>query len=385
MMQFGQWIRDVRDTVQHAKLEDKKVTVVVGNEASDADSIITALTLAYLVQKEDPDGQGKLVIPLVACNREDMMLRRETVLLLNMCGVDAKNILHLDDPETIELLKKVDELVLTDHNKATGPLAQLGDKVVMIIDHHQDLCAHEHVTGESRAIAFSGDKATAGSACSLIAERFLGSPCGKELLLQDEGAVARALMGVILIDTVNLDPAAKKVTPKDLDAVKNLQDMAPRFGLDSLFQQLDAAKFDQAFWAELSVAQCLRYDFKQFEAAGKTFGLSSVLCPLEELAAKDTWQEVLLQWASQADLYGVLSNTKSAEGGAPRRQLVILSHDNELTKKAADFMTKFEKPALELEALELPGPVGLKAFNQLNSGASRKQVAPCLSTFFGTL
>jgi len=149
VMQFGQWIRDVRDTVQHAKLEDKKVTVVVGNEASDADSIITALTLAYLVQKEDPDGQGKLVIPLVACNREDMMLRRETVLLLNMCGVDAKNILHLDDPETIELLKKVDELVLTDHNKATGPLAQLGDKVVMIIDHHQDLCAHEHVTGES--------------------------------------------------------------------------------------------------------------------------------------------------------------------------------------------------------------------------------------------
>merc|ERR1712070_1232582 len=146
-------------------------------------------------------GEGP-VVPVVACNREDMKLRRETVLLLKSCGVDCEDLVFLDDPGIGALLARVSRVTLVDHNKATGPLEALADKVVEIKDHHKDLGAHPNASGDKRAIAFEGDKATAASACSVITEAYLA--CNrKDLLARDNAAVARALLGVILIDSAN--------------------------------------------------------------------------------------------------------------------------------------------------------------------------------------
>lgn len=41
---------------------------------------------------------------------------------------------------------------------------------------------------------------------------------------------------------------------------------------DELFDALRNAKFDQAFWRELSATDCLRYDYKSFHPAGQSGG-----------------------------------------------------------------------------------------------------------------
>lgn len=385
-MSFGKWLASVRVNVTAAaagKASAHPVTIVAGNEASDADSIISALTYAYFRGCKDSEKNATQTIPIIACNRSDMMLRRETVHLLGLCGVVHGDLLFLNDPEMDKILASVEQVVLVDHNKAVGPLAPFDAKVTEIVDHHKDVKSHGHVVGELRKIAFEGEHATAGSCCTLITEAFLASAAGKELLLQDGGAVARALLGVILIDTINLDPKAKKATPRDIAAVAELELMAPLPPRAELFTQLDTAKFDAAFWDSLAVDQCLRYDYKQFENDGKVLGMSSVLCPLESLAGKVGWCEELNKWSSKVDLYGVLTNSKTAGGGPPQRQMALVSSDGGvLAAQAANFAAAYDAPALQLEPMELAGPPGLKVFRQHNTSASRKQVAPCLGAFF---
>lgn len=360
-----------------------KVRLVSGNEASDADSIVTALVYGYHKHCTRTEADGP-VISVVMCNREDVTLRKETTLLLELCGVDFNDLVFLDDSGIDGLLERIEEVTLTDHNKATGKLAALSDLVLEIKDHHKDLGAHERASGCSREIAFAGDAATAGSACSVIAETFLSSSEGRALLARSGGAAARALLGVILIDTVNLDPAAKKVCPRDSAAAAELMKITPAPTQDDLFGRLDAAKFDTGFWNSLSIAQCCRYDYKEFTTNGKTYGLSSCLCPLDVLASKSGWAEEVANRASKLEIFGVLTQVRPEGGGPSARQLMLHCKDEALITKVAAFACAYKSPCLELEPFDLSGPVGLKAFWQRNTGASRKQVQPCLAAFFSS-
>eukprot|EP00927_Polykrikos_kofoidii_P054083 TRINITY_DN48568_c0_g1_i1.p1 TRINITY_DN48568_c0_g1~~TRINITY_DN48568_c0_g1_i1.p1 ORF type:complete len:393 (-),score=83.52 TRINITY_DN48568_c0_g1_i1:56-1234(-) len=374
---------------------DEKVPVhlVSGNEAADADSVVTALVYAYFLRHsgdrvDDTASaeEAEQPIAVVKCKREDMQLRSETVLLLRQCGVDASHLIFADDEEFPRLLERASKVTLMDHNACDGPFVALGDKVVEIVDHHKDLGQHAHVQGAQRNIAFCGEVATAASACTLVAERFLASCEGRNLLARDSGAVARALFGVILVDSINLNPAAKRVCDRDIEAASNLESLAPSPSQNELFAALDNAKFDATFWTSLQVDQCLRYDFKKFSAGGRSCGFSAVLCPLRALAEKDGWIDSLSEAAGSFDLFGVLSNSKVPEGGGVSRQLAIVSRDADLAAKAAHFLLKHGDGFLSLEELaDVPGPPGMQSFDQKNVGASRKQVAPIVLAFFESL
>eukprot|EP00747_Dinoflagellata_sp_TGD_P214117 gnl/TRDRNA2_/TRDRNA2_87011_c0_seq1.p1 gnl/TRDRNA2_/TRDRNA2_87011_c0~~gnl/TRDRNA2_/TRDRNA2_87011_c0_seq1.p1 ORF type:complete len:383 (+),score=75.38 gnl/TRDRNA2_/TRDRNA2_87011_c0_seq1:50-1198(+) len=376
---FATWSTGVRALA--AESDTAKLTVVAGNEASDADSIVCATVYAYYKNQIE-----KLPsVPVVACNREDVVLRGETVLLLEMCGVKAEDLVFLNDACADALLARAEKIVLVDHNKATGALAVQSSKITEIVDHHEDLKDHSQVTGDMRRIAFEGKAATAASCTSCICEAFLAAPGGKELLSADNGAVARCLLGVVLIDSVNLDPAAKKVCPRDQAAAEALKSaVEDKSAIDNLFGRLDAAKFDAGLWAKLTVEQCLRYDFKQFDSNGKCYGICSCLCGLSVLAEKAGWVELLQKKAAGFDVYCVLTFTKP-DGNAVERQILITSKDENLALKAADFAVAYDSPALQLQPIEVLAPPGSKAYQQGNISASRKQVAPCMGAFCASL
>lgn len=75
-----------------AKISDpaKKITICIGNEASDADSIVSSLCLAYLKQQQHAaahsaageEEEDKAFVPVVSVPRSILKLRRETQLLL---------------------------------------------------------------------------------------------------------------------------------------------------------------------------------------------------------------------------------------------------------------------------------------------------------------
>merc|ERR1712048_353596 len=101
------------------------------------------------------------------------------------------------------------------------------------------------------------------------------------------------------------------------------------------------------------------------------------------LIGKARYAEEVTRRAAELDLFGILTNVQG-EGG-PRRQLLLFSARGDVAAQAASFAKAYTKVDFQLQEISLVGPTGVKAFNQLNVGASRKQVAPCLGEFFKSL
>ena len=140
---------------------------------------------------------GATVMPIP---RADLALRREVLVLFELCGVDPSSVVFADELDLSALQAEGRlRLTLMDHNAVSGCLSALGDAVVEIVDHHKDLEKHPGVKGTARDIAFdAGDgsgRALVGSCCTLVAERMLAQEQkGAKLLSSD---VARLLLGVV--------------------------------------------------------------------------------------------------------------------------------------------------------------------------------------------
>jgi len=172
-----------------------------------------------------------------------------------------------------------------DHNVAWGPFASpdMSAAVVRISDHHRDAGQHPHVAGSDREISFDEvERRGVGSTCTLVAQHLLSEAAtvastscreggGSAVPAAEEGRLlarqaASCLLGVILLDTINLDEAAGKTTPQDVAAVERLCALLDVSLPDRhrLFDTLSGLRMDPAWWLSLSVPQALRYDAKVF-------------------------------------------------------------------------------------------------------------------------
>ncbi|CAM9494412.1 unnamed protein product, partial [Sphacelaria rigidula] len=103
------------------------IHVYVGNEACDADSICSAICLAFLngaatsptaggastaLEIRERDGGGEqstvLHIPVIPIPRADLALRREVLVLFELCGVDPAWLTFVDevDLSVLQVKKK---------------------------------------------------------------------------------------------------------------------------------------------------------------------------------------------------------------------------------------------------------------------------------------
>eukprot|EP00978_Attheya_sp_CCMP212_P019207 scaffold53559_cov55-Attheya_sp.AAC.1 len=415
----------------------------MGNEAGDADSIISSLALAYTKNLEyssssDDDGTYSN-IPLVSIPRSDMALRRETVLLLQMAGVSTEQLLYLDDASVQSAFKGGTsssrssdmELTLVDHNKIRNSLSHLSDRVVEIVDHHADEEAHRHIVPHRRRIAFEHGHATAGSACTLMTEIMLERvvhSANDKIDIDIDAGVGLGLLGVILIDTMNMSVEAGKGTDRDANAISNLvahtdwTQLRP-FALDDkaadrifpkglgtapdcteLHDYLRDCKFDPEFWKELSVKDCLRIDYKRFESssdAGKPdnmFGLSSILLSLDDFMSKPHLTNHVTEFMQSANvgLLGVMS-MKIGVDGTPNREMLLFGSENESDNDPVDSMVQYltgDEKSLFLNMKDVPigtdvlanddssNLITMRRLYQGNTKGSRKQVAPVMLEYY---
>jgi exopolyphosphatase len=332
-----------------------------------------------------------LKTPIVSVPRADLPLRRETVLLLQLANVNVDKLHYIDDPNVLDGVKSV---TLVDHNRlAVGMNAQ----VMEIVDHHYDEYSHENVQGESRTIAFQGDKALVASTCTLVAERLFASnakpPYASDLSV--------ALLGVILLDSVNMKPEAHKGTARDQAAIDTLvqdTDWSTLKGggllredgvidTDKLFERLSESKFDVDFWNELNVNDALRLDYKRFEApTGGVFGDSSILLDIDSFLSKDSLVKEIELYMKQTGIQLLVVLSNRLINNAPRRELLLCGGDEKIVNDMATFlltspaanMMEMEEKNVEIET----GPLTLRRFKQHNPKASRKQVAPIMLSFY---
>ena len=385
--------------------------------------------------------------PLVGVPRADLPLRRETTLLLEMAGVDLDRLLFIDSPSAIAtLLTQTDDgascasnplsISLVDHNRIRSSLRHLDGNVVEILDHHEDEGYHTDAVPEgsdARNIAFRGRDALVGSTCTLVAERMLQAADaitvvdgGKQGSARLDPSASLVLLGVILLDTMDMSPEAGKGTARDSAVINALLDRTDwnKLKTDSMEESARAvfeancggsdnikpnraalhdllrnSKFDENFWLNMSVYDCLRIDYKRFEPSKTSddssgdapiaFGMSSVLLPLSNFLSKNGCADSITQYMENVDipLCGVL--TMTIVDDTPHREMLLAGWPN-LVDAAAKYLTTSDDAAfLEVKEVECSLVDGdcmkYRRFRQGNPKGSRKQVAPILMRFVGAL
>ncbi|TVQ35407.1 MAG: hypothetical protein EA384_16270 [Spirochaetaceae bacterium] len=352
---------------QRASDGSGSVHYVIGNEAADLDSMASAVMYAYYAASTAGGDAQAAVLPLIDIPRADFKLRTEAVYLFSEAGIDPQLLLFADDVD-LDTLHEAGKLKLTliDHNKPAAARQGLSDCVTAIIDHHKD---ESLFNGASPRII-----EPVGSAATLVAELILKTDQG----LLEEGS-ARLLLGTILLDTVNLDPEAKRATPKDQHIVDTLLALT---GADQqkLFEELQQEKFNVS---ALDSADLLRKDYKEWTLGGNQVGIASVLLPVADWLKKDpTLPDSLAGCAAERGLDVLIAMNAYTDPGFTR-ELVVYCPDESLRTRLLDCLNGSDLQLKPIDSSRADESTAL--FAQGNLAYSRKKLQPLLSDFFAGL
>ncbi|KAM9685837.1 exopolyphosphatase PRUNE1 isoform 4-T4 [Trichechus inunguis] len=299
-----------------AALQDSRpLHVVLGNEACDLDSMVSALTLAFYLAK-------KVHIP------ESILIFRDEIDL---------HALHQAGQLT---------LILVDHHVLPKSDAALQETVAEVLDHRpieQEHCPPCHVSVE-----------LVGSCATLVTERILqGAP---EILDRQTAAL---LHGTIILDCVNMDLKIGKATLKDRRYVEKLEALFPDLpNRNDIFDSLQKAKFDVS---GLTTEQMLRKDQKTIHRQGTKVTVSAIYMDLEAHSC-----DVLVAMT-------ILFNTNNE----PVRQLAVFCPHVALRMTICGVLERSHAPSLKLTPLPSTHP-DLQAYLQGNTQVSRKKLLPLL-------
>ncbi|KAM4690988.1 exopolyphosphatase PRUNE1 [Rhinophrynus dorsalis] len=341
--------------------------VVLGNEACDLDSMVSAMTLAYYLAKTS-SSRNLVYVPVLNIPRDDFPLRTESTFFLKESGISEEHMTFRDEID-LQTLYESGQLVLTlvDHNVLPRADSFMEDVVTEVIDHH-------HL--ERRAsLNCKITSELVGSCATLVAERIVrGAPSILDLQL------ASLLRGTIVLDCVNMAPAAGKVTPKDTEYVTVLESMFPTLPpRTDVFHSLQKAKFDVS---GLSTEQMLRKDLKTLISRDISLAISAVYMSLEDFLKRGGIEADLCAFC-RTHGYNVLVamaitfNSKND----PMRQIAVYSQKEELRNLVCQVLEQATNPCLELSLITYPPCNHIKAYSQGNTVASRKKVLPILKDF----
>ncbi|XP_053330731.1 exopolyphosphatase PRUNE1 [Spea bombifrons] len=349
------------------KHESLDFHIVLGNEACDLDSMVSAMTLAYFLAKTS-SSKNLVHIPVLNIPREDFPLRTESTFFLKENGI-SQEILTFRDEIDIPSLYESGQLMLTlvDHNVLPSADSFMEDVVTEVIDHRaleRRASMNCEVTSE-----------LVGSCTTLIAEKIIRA--APNIL---DRQLASLLRGTIVLDCVNMTPAAGKVTPKDSELVTTLESMFPSLPLRTeVFDSLQIAKFDVS---GLTTEQMLRKDMKAITSRDLLLAISSIYISLEDFVHRANLESDLRAFC-QRHGYNVLiamAITFNSDN-EPTRQIAVYSQREELRASVCTALEEAANPSLKLSLIPSDPCKTIVSYHQGNAIASRKKVLPILKDF----
>ncbi|CAF0919951.1 unnamed protein product [Adineta ricciae] len=364
---------DISKYLQYAKSQlanldqYRLIRIVLGNEACDLDSTISACVYAYFLHSICETPNEILHLPVLNTHAFVFRLRHEVLWFLEE---NRSNLIFIDDINLNDLSEKGKlEIVLVDHHSLHS---KLNEEVVEIIDHHQ--------VKENSIILKDYSKIKiepVGSCCTLIGEKLLASN-----RFQITNEIAYLLTGPILFDTLNFSPSAGKTTPKDKQVYEQLFTRRTIRTDDSdLYKTLRKCAGDTT---GMSVQDLLQKDVKQVVGPNIRLAVSS-------LPSDYTVEKLIGQLHTMKDLDEFLSNNDNADGvvilsletndDQPKRQLGFYAKKFENMLPINEYIQRSEHN-LDLRERGIPiNQARLKLFEQNNAQASRKQILPLLEQF----
>ncbi|XP_008321138.1 exopolyphosphatase PRUNE1 [Cynoglossus semilaevis] len=342
--------------------------VVMGNEACDVDSMVSALVYAFFLSKTL--GGDTLVLPLLNIHREELALRSDNTFLLRQSGVSHDLLLFRDqlDLKTLHQEARL-RLTLVDHNVLSSSDSDLEGAVVEVIDHHH----LEREPSTSCCVTVE----TVGSCATLITERIV-QEAPEILTLQ----LAQLLYAAVVLDCVNMAPSAGKVTPKDSQFAAVLESRFPALPpRGALFTALQNAKFDVS---GLDTGQMLMKDMK-IVSGSLRLAVSVLYVTLEEFLQRAELEAELSSFCQRNGFDLLLLMTISfTESKEPIRELAVFCHSSTCREQLSHFLEQAQSPALNLSPISSPHP-HITAYHQGNSLASRKKLLPLVKDFLRQL
>jgi exopolyphosphatase len=354
------------ETAREAANRGETVRFVIGNESADLDSMASAVAYGYYATVASGDNSAPCA-PLVNIPRADYKLRTEATFLFSAVGIEPEMLTFVDEIDLAALAGK-DELLLAlvDHNVLAASQQGLAGSVSGVVDHHQD----EGGFAEARPRIVE----PVGSACTLVAELLLSNAPAAV-----EPGLAELLLGTILLDTVNLDPEAKRATGKDHAIAARLQAIC---GAEpaALFERLQFEKFNVA---SLDTPDLLRKDYKQYQMGPVRCGMASVLLPVSRWLAKDPGLgESMAAFAARNGLDLLLAMNAYTDPEF-RRELVVWASEPELRDRVLGFLAASDLGLSPIDAAPAAGEPGIAMFSQANAAYSRKKLQPLVQQFLG--
>lgn len=347
-----------------ANADQTRFHVVLGNEACDLDSMVSALAYAYFLSKIVHSEE--VALPLLNIRQAEFVLRSDNLFLLRQTGLSPDLLLFRDQVD-LKALHRDGRLRLTlvDHNVLPSSDSDLEEAVVDVIDHR--LLEREPSASCSVTVEM------VGSCTTLVTERiFQKAPA----LLDQQ--LAQLLYATILLDCVNMAPAAGKVTPKDSQYVAMLEARFPALPpRGALFTALQNAKFDVS---GLNTEQMLLKDMKAVSGS-LNLAISVLYIKLEDFLQRAGLEAELSDFSQKFgyDLL-VLMTISFTENKEPIRELAVFSHSTTCRDEVSLYLEQARNPALNLCPLSSPHP-HITAYHQGNTLASRKKVLPIVKDF----
>ncbi|XP_006755793.1 PREDICTED: protein prune homolog [Myotis davidii] len=327
--------------------ESQPLHVVLGNEACDLDSMVSALALAFYLAKTSETED--VFVPVLNIKRSELPLRGDNVFLLQEIHIPESLLIFRDEID-LHTLHQAGQLtlILVDHHVLPRSDAALEEAVAEVLDHRpieQKRCPPCHVSVE-----------LVGSCATLVTERILqGAP---EILDRQTAALLHA---TIILDCVNMDLKIGKATPKDKKYVEKLEalftDLPKR---NDIFDSLQKAKFDVS---GLTTEQMLRKD-------QKTIFNTYAFCQ-----------------AHSYDALVAMTIFFNAHN-EPVRQLAVFCPHAALRTTICGVLERSHSPALKLTPAPSTHP-NVQAYLQGNTQVSRKKLLPllqeALSAYFDSM
>ncbi|KAH8732054.1 exopolyphosphatase-like protein [Phaeosphaeriaceae sp. PMI808] len=425
--------KSIRGFLAHAKSalrnaigSSQKVTLVIGNESADLDSMSCSILYAYIRSSSPPKNAfTQLYIPITNIPAADIQLRPEYLAVFKYANIEPEHLITLDDlPPLSEIQGKLPsentKWILVDHNAFQGQLGKIySHRVFGVIDHHDDEGkVPKNTTDEPHVIEKSGSctslisnycrpiwdnisiSALSSGAVRGQSESLSSGDDDDVVVKRWDAAAAHLGLASILIDTANLQDESK-TTEHDRAAVAYLEAkimLCPQASADfdraSFYKEINAAKKDIE---GLNLQDILRKDYKEWDQGGLKLGISSVVKQIDFLhekagdetkapSASDAFLDALGKFAKDrhVDLY-TLMTTSSSPTGQFQREILLWAFNAKGVAAAKTFAaTSIDELGLEdWHGLGIAGIVcddgqWRKIWWQRKVQHSRKRVAPLL-------
>lgn len=363
--------------------KNSNVVIACGNESADMDSVASTISYSYLdyLCTKPVDAQKdvniKSVFPIINIPKKDLSLRKDIVFVLNKLGLSSNDLFFKEDLIHFKEIQNCSiNAVLVDHNEISHGTLPYIDNVIGILDHHVD--SNKYLDVKFRDIQMTG------SCSSLVFDFWYNKVVDKEQFVSLTKEVAYLSLAAALQDTSNFK---SKVKPLDMACLSLYEKILPTISLVNFHSNLNTAKTDIS---GLSVADILKKDYKEWIMKRKddsnrvVVGIASIVKPFHWLFDKNgvdqtTFIEESKQYIIDKSLdILVLMTSCKEEKNEFRRQLGIVYNDSSKNDLIMNLINEIKDTLQLVPFADYPSIDNYIPFNQLNTKASRKQVAPCI-------